>query len=155
MSTYSFLDVVAAMAGPGLVANLGAGAAVSEEGITIESVEDKNVMTIGADGKGQHSLVASDARTVTIRLLKTSPINAILMAAYQFQTVSSSFHGRNVMTITNPATGDVTIIQQAAFKKVPTLTYAKEAGMNEWVFDAVKGSSLLGIGVPDLSNITG
>ncbi len=155
MSTYSFLDVVAAIAGPGLIANLGSGAAVAEEGITIEPVEDKNVMTIGADGKGQHSLIASDACTVTIRLLKTSPINAILMAAYEFQTTSSSFHGRNVMTVTNPATGDVTTVQQAAFKKKPAITYAKEAGMNEWVFDGVKANSLLGIGVPDLSNITG
>lgn len=152
---YSFLDVVAAIAGPGLAANLGTGAAVAEEGITIEAVEDKNVMTIGADGRGQHSLIASDARTATIRLLKTSPINAILMAAYQFQTTSSSFHGRNVITVTNPATGDATVLQSCAFKKVPALTYAKEAGMNEWVFDCIKGDSLLGIGVPDLSNITG
>lgn len=153
--TYSFLDVVAAIAGPGLIANLGAGAAVSEEGITIEAVEDKNVMTIGADGKGQHSLIASDARTATVRLLKTSPVNAILMSAYQFQTTSSSFHGKNTITVGNPATGDVTVLQLAAFKKVPALTYAKEAGMNEWVFDCIKGDSTLGIGIPDLSNITG
>jgi hypothetical protein len=147
---YSFLDVVAAIAGPGLLANLGAGAAVAEEGLTVEAVEDKNVMNIGADGKGQHSLIASDACTVTIRLLKTSPINALLMAGYEFQSSSSSFWGRNVMTITNPQTGDVTTIQAAAFKKRPALTYAKEAGFNEWVFDAIKVNSVLGIGSPEL-----
>ena len=155
MSTYSFLDVVAGIAGPGLIANLGAGAAVAEEGITIEAVEDKKIMTIGADGKGQHSLIASDACTITIRLLKTSPINAMLMAAYEFQTSSSAYHGRNVLTITNPSAGDVTVVQQVAYKKKPTLTYAKEAGMNEWVFDGIKTNSLLGIGVPDKSNILG
>lgn len=147
---YSFLDVLAAIAGPGIAANLGAGAAVAEEGITITPVENKNVMQIGADGRGQHSLVASDARTVTVRVLKTSPVNALLMAAYQFQSTSSSFWGRNVMTVTNPQTGDVTTIQAAAFQKVPELTYAKEAGFNEWVFDAIKVDTILGIGSPEI-----
>lgn len=145
--TYSFLDVLAAIAGPGLVANLAAGAAVAEEGITIEPVGDKNIMTIGADGKGQHSLVASDARTATIRLLKTSPVNGLLMAAYQFQTTSSAYHGKNTITVTNPMSGDVTVLQLAAFKKVPTITYAQEAGFNEWVFDCIKGDSILGVGI--------
>ncbi len=58
MSAYSFLNIVAAIAGPGAAFNLGAGAAVSEEGITISPNEDKNTMVIGADGKGQHTLVA-------------------------------------------------------------------------------------------------
>ena len=145
--TYSFLDVVAAIAGPGLVGNLGNGAAVAEEGITIEPVGDKNIMTIGADGRGQHSLLANEARTVTVRLLKTSPMNAILMAAYEFQTSSSAYHGKNVITVTNPIMGDVTVLQACAFKKVPALTYANEAGMNEWVFDAIKANTFLGAGV--------
>jgi hypothetical protein len=69
MATYSFQDVVAAIAGVGGSINLAAGAGVAEEGITIESMEDKSVMTIGADGSGMHSLVANEASTVTIRLL--------------------------------------------------------------------------------------
>jgi len=100
MAAYSFLDVVCAMAGPGIAQNLGSGAAVSEEGITIEAVEDKNVMTVGADGKVQHSLIVLEAVTVTIRLLKTSPVNALLMAAYEIQSASSALWGRNVFTVT-------------------------------------------------------
>lgn len=150
MAAYSFLDVQAAIAGPGLVANLASGAAAAEEGITIEPSEEKNVMQIGADGQGQHSLVANEACKVTIRLLKTSPINAILMAAYEFQSSSASFWGRNVMTIVDTSRGDVTTVQQAAFNKKPSLTYAKEAGMNEWVFDAVKVNTLLGIGTTEI-----
>jgi len=147
MATYSFLNVNAAIAGPGGAANLASGAAVSEEGITVEAAEDKNIMTIGADGAGQHSLVASDARTVTIRLLKTSPINAILMAMYNVQSSSSSLWGRNVITIGDTGAGDAIALQQVAFKKVPTITYAKEGGMNEWTFDCVKGDAILGAGL--------
>lgn len=143
---YSFLNVVATIIGPGIVANLAAGASVAEEGLTIEPTEDKNVMTIGADGKGQHSLVASDACTVTIRLLKTSPINQLLMAAYDLQSASSALWGQNVIAIGDTGRGDANAIQACAFKKKPAITYAKEAGFNEWVLDGVKWSTILGNG---------
>ena len=126
--------------------NLGAGASVGEEGITIEPVEDKNVMTIGADGKGQHSLIASDAAKVTVRLLKTSPINAALMAMYDLQTTSSKLHGQNVITVVDTARGDTTIAQACAFKKKPQLNYKKEADLIEWEFDSINTMSILGIG---------
>lgn len=144
---YSFLNVVATISGPGAAGlNLGAGAANSEEGITIEAVEDKNVMTIGADGQGQHSLIASDACKVTVRLLKTSPVNAALMDMYNLQSVSSALWGQNTITIVDSARNDVTVVQTAAFNKKPTVTYAKEAGMNEWIFDAIKANTVLGSG---------
>lgn len=143
---YSFLNVVATIAGPGGIFNLAAGAAVAEEGITIEPTEDKNVMTIGADGKGQHSLIASNACTVTIRLLKTSPINAALMLMYDLQSASSSLWGQNVMTIVDTGRNDLSVVQAAAFKKKPTITYAKEAGFNEWTFDGISLNTVLGAG---------
>lgn len=143
-NVYSFLNISCAMAGPGIIANLAAGAAAAEEGITIEAVEDKNVMTIGADGRGQHSLVASDACLVTIRLLKTSPMNALLMAAYDLQSTSSALWGQNVFTVTDSGRNDLHVVQAAAFKKKPTITYAKEGGMMEWTFDGIKANSVLG-----------
>lgn len=146
MAVYSFLNCQASIAGPGGFANLGAGAAAAEEGITIEAAEDKNVMAIGADGRGQHSLIASDAATVTIRLLKTSPVNATLMIMYDLQTASSALHGLNVISVTDSARGDLTICQNSAFKKKPTITYAKEGGMNEWTFDCIKVNTVLGNG---------
>jgi len=144
MATYSFLDINATIAGPGGILNLAAGAAAAEEGITIEPVEDKNVMTIGADGKGQHSLIASDAVTVTVRLLKTSPLNKALMLMYNLQSASSALWGTNVFTLTDSARGDFSAVQGCAFKKLPALNYAKEAGMNEWTFDGIQRNSILG-----------
>lgn len=144
--TYSFLNIAATLAGPGGKLNLAAGAAAAEEGITIEAVEDKNIMTIGADGKGQHSLVASDAVTVTVRLLKTSPLNAALMLMYNLQSASSALWGINVFTVVDSGRGDYNVVQSAAFKKKPTLTYAKEGGMMEWTFDGIAANSILGSG---------
>lgn len=143
---YSFLNVTGAIAGPTGGAIFGSGAGAAEEGITIEPIEDKNVMTIGADGTGQHSLIASNARKVTIRLLKTSPYNAVLMAMYEAQSASSALWGQNVITVADVGRSDYNVVQSCAFKTIPTLTYAKEAGMNEWVFDGISGTSILGTG---------
>lgn len=145
MATYSFLDVNCLVVGPGLVANLAAGAAAAEEGITIEASEDKNEMTIGADGKGMHSLIASDAAHVTIRLLKTAPGNAILMAAYDAQSISSALWGQNIITVTNTAVGDISVLQACAFKKKPTINYKKVGDMYEWTFDAIQANTVLGL----------
>lgn len=145
-NVYSFLNINASIVGPGGALNLAAGAAVAEEGITIEPVEDKNQMTIGADGKGQHSLIASDACTVTVRLLKTSPLNQALMIMYDLQSASSALWGQNVFTLTDSGRGDFNVVQGCAFKKKPTLTYAKEAGFNDWTFDGIQANSILGSG---------
>lgn len=147
MGVYSFLNINASITGPGGFASLATGAQAAEEGITVETVEDKNIMTIGADGAGQHSLIASDARTVTVRLLKTSPVNAILTAMYNLQSSSSSLWGRNVITIGDTGSGDALTLQAVAFKKIPALTYAKEGGFNEWTFDCIKGDQILGVGL--------
>ncbi len=147
MAVYSFLNISATIAGPGGIVNLAAGAAAAEEGITIEAAEDKNVMTIGADGQGQHSLIANDACTLTVRLLKTAPANAVLMIMYDLQSVSSALWGQNVFTIIDSGRGDYNIAQAAAFKKKPTITYAKEGGMMEWTFDVIKANTILGAGI--------
>jgi hypothetical protein len=143
---YSFLNVSALIVGPGIVANLAAGAAAAEEGISFEASEDKNVMTIGADGKGQHSLIASDAAKLTVRLLKTSPQNALLMIAYDLQSVSSAVWGLNTITVTDSGRGDISVFQNCAFKKKPEVKYQKEGGMMEWEFDVIQANTVLGAG---------
>jgi hypothetical protein len=150
MATYSFKDVTASLNGFGGSINLANGAAVAEEGLTIESVSDKNIMTMGADGSGMHSLAADESSTVTIRLLKTSPVNAQLQTMYNLQTGSSATHGRNVIVVTDTSRGDIITLSGVAFKKRPTITYAKEGGMNEWTFDAISTSTILGVGTPEI-----
>lgn len=150
MATYSFQDVTAAIVGVGGSINLGAGAAVADEGISIEAAQDKSVMTIGASGDGMHSLVADDSATVTVRLLKTSPINAQLQLMYNLQTKSSLTHGKNTITVRDVVRGDMVALTNVAFKKRPSVTYAKEGGLMEWTFDAVKTTQILGVGTPEL-----
>lgn len=144
MSTYSFLDIQSTLVGPTGVLDLGSGASVADEGISIEPAGDKNTMLIGADGEGMHSLHADKSGTVTVRLLKTSPTNAKLMAMYDMQTASSALHGQNLITVTNPVSGDVTTARSCAFKKKPPMKYAKDGDIIEWTFDAIKIDTILG-----------
>ena len=150
MATYSFKDVTASLVGVGGSINLGNGAAIAEEGITIEPTGDKNVMTIGADGAGMHSLLADESSTITVRLLKTSPTNAQLQLMYNVQTQSSIAHGKNVLTVRDIARGDAIFLQGVAFAKAPNIEYAKEGGTVEWTFHAIKTVRTLGTGTPEI-----
>lgn len=142
-SVYSFLDVQAAISGPGGAFNLGSGAAVSDEGITVQFNSEVDTMLIGADGEGQHSLSADRSGKITVRMLKTSPVNALLQAMLEFQRASASLHGQNTIVISDTNRGDIITARQVAFSKSPDISYAKEAGMMEWEFNAIKINPVL------------
>lgn len=146
MAAYSFLNVVAAIVGPGAAFSLGAGSGVAEEGITIAASEDKNSMIIGADGVGQHTLVASAAGIITLRYLKTSPTNGLLQLAYDFQVGGGSkVWGQNIITVADTARLELTTAQSCAFKKKPEIVYDKAGPMIEWTFDSLAINTILGL----------
>jgi hypothetical protein len=145
MATYSFLDVQASIVGPGGAFSIGTSSGVAEEGITVRMLEDKNTMTIGADGTGMHSLHAGKSGAVEIQVLKTSPVNQQLRIMYDLQTASSSTHGKNTITVTNTESGDISTLRMCAFKKLPDLKYAKDGGMNTWTFDAIAVDGFMGL----------
>lgn len=147
---YCFLDVQAAIEGPGGAFQLGSGSGNAEEGITIEPGGDKNVMTVGADGTVMHSLRADASGTVTVTLLRTSPVNQKLQNMYNYQTTSGRYHGRNTILVRNPVTGDMTTCSQVAFAKAVSNPYAVEGGTIAWTFHAGKISTILGSGDPEL-----
>lgn len=147
MAVYSFADVVATINGPGGSIILGSGSGNAEEGISIESVEEKDTMQIGADGYVVHNLHASKAMRARVRLMKTSPTNAALMAMYNLQTSSSLFHGQNIIAIANPVTGDSYSLREAAFARNPNNGFAKESAAIEWEFNASYGDGVLGANI--------
>ncbi|HIC9033577.1 DUF3277 family protein [Citrobacter freundii] len=144
MATYSFLDVTASLTGPTGVIDLGQGSANSEEGITQTMGGNKNTMTIGADGEVMHSLHADKSGTITVTLLKTSPVNKKLSLAYNAQSQSSATWGNNVIVIRNTESGDISTARSCAFQKQPDFNNAKEGGTVAWVFDCGKIDQLLG-----------
>jgi hypothetical protein len=127
---------------------MGAGSGNSEGGITISQTEDRNTMTIGADGSGMHSLHAGKSGTVTVRLLKTAPTNDQMAQMFNLDTSNSSDHGKNTITIRDLVRGDTITCQECAFARFPDITYAKDGGENTWTFHAVRIDYDLGSGIP-------
>jgi hypothetical protein len=136
VATYSFQDVMASITGPNGTANVGAGSCATEGGLTITMVEDKSTMVIGADGCVMHNLHAGKGANITIRLLKTSPMNRVLSMMYKGDTEFSGVHGQNVISIRDLQRNDVITAQQVAFGKFADVTYSKDAAEMSWVFHA-------------------
>lgn len=147
MATYSFLDVQASIAGPGGSFSLGSGSGNGEEGISIVMVDEKDLATVGADGSLMHSLRASNVGRVSVKLLKTSPVNAKLSALYNFQRISSALWGLNVFSVADVVRGDVGLVSLAAFVKQPDVVWAKDGNTNDWEFIG-NVDLLLGTGSP-------
>ena len=136
MATYSFMDVAATIIGPGGSVDLGYGAATAEEGISIAYTEDKNLMTVGADGKVMHTLRCGNSGTVTVSLLKTSPTAKKLQKMFNIQKLSASVWGVNTITIQQTAAKDKIVCLFCAFVKVPDTSYAKDGDVLQWAFHA-------------------
>lgn len=144
MGTYSFLDVQVSIVGPGINASIdgptpgseqiGSSAGVAKEGVTLAYDEPKTTATTGADGDVMLNLHASQTGKITVRLLKTSPINAVLSQGYAAQRGSAANWGQNTITISNPVSGDQGTGDQMAFEKFPDDTWAEDGNVLEWVF---------------------
>ena len=144
MPAYSFLDVSGTFTGPTGSIELGSGAANSEEGIVVAMTEAKNTMTVGADGEVMHSLHGGKSGTITVTLLKTSPVNKKLSLMYNAQSQSSALWGNNIIVLRNKVSGDIVTARSVAFQKQPDWNNPKVAGTVAWVFDGGKIVELLG-----------
>lgn len=147
MATYTFENVQATITGPGGSFSLGSDAGAAEEGISTDMIEDKDGMVVGAGGDIMHSLHASDAGTMTVRLLKTSPTNAKLNAMYNAQKQSAANWGQNVIVVSDTYRGDVLTGTQMAFRRQAPVSYAKDGNTMEWVFQG-NVEEILGTGAP-------
>lgn len=148
MAAYSFKNVTCSIVGHGGTVDdaagagslsterLGHGAGVSDEGITIERTEDRNTMTTGSDTHVMHSLHSADSGTVTLRYLKTSPANGMLMRMFTLQSASAAFWGNNVITVTDKYRLDNVKATEVAFTGPPSITFAKVGTVYEWAFHA-------------------
>lgn len=148
--TWSFADVVSTITGPGGSVTLGNGSGAAAEGITFAHADEKDTMSTGADGTIMHSLHASMTGRITVRLLRTSPQNALLNQLYNFQRSNSGNWGQNTLTLGNVVIGDNIAATQVAFMKHPDVPFATEGGTLDWEFGGFIVPEL-GDGIPGLA----
>lgn len=146
-TTYSFLDVQASIT----VANYGSfdigSAGESDEGIRIRNAGPKNRRTIGADGDGMHTLIASDAADGEISLMKSASGNKMLGDLYNWAKSSSANWGNIALLISNPNTGDQENLVGGAFGKLADNAYATEAGLIVWPIEFIFRKNQFGNGL--------
>ncbi|MCE7393011.1 phage protein, partial [Klebsiella pneumoniae] len=82
--------------------------------------------------------------TITVTLLKTSPVNKKLSLMYNAQSQSSATWGNNVIVVRNKVSGDISTARSCAFQKQPDHANAKVGNTVSWVFDCGKIDQLLG-----------
>ena len=66
---------------------------------------------------------------------------------YRYQAISSAFWGRNIVTVTNPVSGDAIVATGGAFVKQSDLGYSTEGGLNVWAFEFIAIAETLGNGL--------
>lgn len=147
--TYSFMSVVASIVGPNGAFSIGYGSGNDDGGITVEYAEDRGALTTGADGTPMHTLHASRAGRCSVRLLKTSPTNALLNAMFNADSAGPENWGQNTITISDVNRGDLWALSAVSFQRHPTTVYAKEGTMMEWTFLAGTVEALLGAGLSE------
>ena len=146
----AFQDVNAAISGPGGAFIIsGPETAAAEEGVTITWGEESNTQTIGADGSVMNSMHSARAGTCTFRLMKTSPNNGAIVQMFQFQHQSSALWGRNTITISDNARGDMYTLEGCAWKRMPTNAYAKVGNVLEYELHVALINANIGPGAPD------
>lgn len=135
MGTYSFKNIKGSLTGPGTSGiDIGVTSGAAKDGISVSMAEDKNRAETGAGGEIMHSLNASDTGTITIRLLKTSRMNAFISALYNFQKENPAAWGQNQIRFADTVRGDVVTGSEMAFVKQSDLGYATDGNTNEWAF---------------------
>lgn len=142
--TWSFLDVTATLTGPTGIIDMGYGAATAKEGITISMAQDRDSLTVGADGEYMHSLRADKSGTAVVRCLYNSDLNSKLQAMYEAQSLSSSLWGQNSITVRNKGNQDIVVCRGVAFTRQPDKVFAEDGATVEWQFSCGKIDNLMG-----------
>ena len=145
-TTYSFLDVQATLTSPSVTFDIGS-AGVADDAIRISMVGEKTTMTIGADGDGQHNMIASNASRCEISFLKDAPGNALMNQLYNFQSSSSANTGNIQITISNNVMGDVIQLTGGAIAKQADIAYTREGPANVWSMNFISRHDVLGNGL--------
>lgn len=137
MAAYSPLDVHATITGPGGMISLGMGSGLAQDGITITQSEPTNSMQVGLDGSVCHNKSESSAGTIAFSFLGVSKAQDQLLKMYNLQerVPGSLMHGKNVITITNNATGETIVATECAFQNISATGYKKEIDNATWTFD--------------------
>lgn len=134
MVTWSLMNVLASISGPGYTVDLMG--CVTTDGIQITPNDERNLMTPGGNGCVMHTLRLNKSGRILVNLLTTSATNAELYEMMNYQMSDPTLHGQNVISIKHGTLGDDITAKFVAFVGPPEVTWTADGSARQWAFDA-------------------
>lgn len=137
MKTYSMIALNATLSAPtGQQVNLGFGAGIEAEGVTIrQRLDRQGTVRQGGDGKPMPILKATKWGGFDVKLLKASAQNAILQQLFNEQSANPAIWSQNTFRANDTILGDIITADTVGFTTPPTVTYSEAGEMNTWEFE--------------------
>ena len=104
--------------------------------ITVERDEDAFTKQVGTDGEVTRSKSNNKTGTATLTLMQTSAANALLSALAALDELSGD--GVGPFQLKDNSGNTIHAAQNSWVRKMPSSTWAREAGPREWVIDLDK-----------------
>ena len=101
--------------------------------VSAEKAGDAFAMKSGADGFVTRVAQNHPEGSITIKLMQSSPANAVLQTLYQADEATGQ--AAFPVTVKDLFGGDLVTTSQAWFRKIPNFSKGRDIGENEWVLD--------------------
>ena len=102
--------------------------------LRIEQNEDSYTEVVGTDGEVTRSRTNNRTHTITLTLMQSSDVNALLSAVHTLDINSPGGAGIGPLIVKDGSGTSLYIAEKCWVKKPPVVEFGREAGPREWVF---------------------
>lgn len=102
--------------------------------ISVEHDEDDWTLVVGVDGEGTRSRTSNKSATITVSLMQSSTVNALLSAQRTLDNNTPGGTGGFPILIKDNSGTTVLSCESAWIQKAPTAELNREATTREWIF---------------------
>ena len=142
-TTYSFLDLMGAIAHPDLGQYTFTGKGLGE--VIVAMTTEKSAHDVAADGSVMVSKIAGNNGTITINAQQTSDLHKWLLNWYNTLLASdTSTWAQTSMTLRNVVNGTSHIIHGISPQKIPDKNYQTQGQRISWVLMAADVQNMIG-----------
>jgi hypothetical protein len=114
--------------------------------ISVEHDEDDWTLVVGVDGEGTRSKTSNRSATITVSLMQSSLVNALLDAERELDALTPGGTGGLPILIKDLSGATLLAAESAWIQKPPTVELNRESTTREWVFrtDALAPAAIHG-----------
>lgn len=104
--------------------------------VNVEKNSDAFTLVVGSGGEGCRTRNRDESGTVTLTLMQSSEVNALLSAAHELDKSLPAGAGALPLMIKDLTGTTLVAAELAWIRKVSNVEFGKEAGSREWVLES-------------------